>query len=286
MLVDILKAFLVFVLLNISADVIRNIYSRVENDNVWERLKGKWVLVMNASTPVGSSFCRHLAARGHSLVLTGPSSDGLRALKEALEPFHVQVVVYTVNYSVCTDYSFLDRHDIGLIVNKIGFQDARPSSFIDNDVDCFVDHNIRGPLALLKRVLEQMIRKNFGFVLSVGLRYTESPRPHYSLVTAAKAFFCTWTESMYYELKDHRINIEYMDTGGVALDSSKMTLFEPSADVLANNIFGSFGSSYFTVPYWPHFIEHLAVRYLPKFIVARFRKSKMGRFSEKIDGMY
>lgn len=285
MVFDIIQMILMYVVLNVNSDIIKYIYSCFNNDNVWHKLKDKWILVTNATTVIGVAFCNHLAARGCKLILTGTNNEALQKLKDSLEP-RVKVACFALDYSTQTDFSFVEKYDIGLVINKIGFFNPDPACFVDKDIDHFIDYNLRGPLFLIKSVLTGMIDKNLGYIINVGFRYTEKPRAYYSLITAVKAMFKVWSESMYYELKGSKINIEYMDTGNIVLNNESPSWLSPDPDTFVNSVLTTFGNSYFTVPYLPHFFEYLFIRFLPKFVVGRYRKAKIKQFSEKINNLY
>lgn len=285
MMHDLVQMLLIYVILSTCSDVIKYIYSWFNNEGVWHRLRGKWVLVTNATTVIGVAFCNHLAARGCKLVVTGMNGEALQRLKSSLET-RVEVVSFVLDYSAQVDFTFVDKYDIGLVINKIGFFDPDPGCFVDRDIDHFIDYNLRGPLLLMKSVLTTMIERNVGYIVNIGLCYTEKPRAYYTLITSTKAMFRAWSESMYYELKGSKINVEYMDTGSIVLNGRDAKLLSPDPDTFVHNVLTTFGNSYFTIPYPPHFAEYLFIRFLPEFVVARYRKARLRQFSKQINNLY
>ena len=206
-------------------------------------------------------------------------------LKKSLEA-RVKVDYYVLDYTAQQDLSFLEKYDIGLLINKIGFFDPNPALFIERDVDYFLDHNLRGPLILIKWVLRGMVDRNFGYIINIGFCHVEKPRPFYTLISSVKAMFKSWSANLYYELKGYKINIEYMDVGNIALNDEEPSWLNPDPDKFAASVFSIFGNSYYTVPHFSHFIEYLFIKFLPLFIVARYRKAKLARFSKKVRGLY
>ncbi|KAI5176549.1 17beta-estradiol 17-dehydrogenase / very-long-chain 3-oxoacyl-CoA reductase [Pancytospora epiphaga] len=284
---NILQTLVFIIFLRITPYTLKYLYSWVNNGDVWEKLKNKWVLVTNANTVVGSAICRNLAARGCRLILTGANTDSLVQLHDSLLNVTDRIVYFNVDYLSQSNYSFIDEYDIGLVVNKIGFYDAEPAAFTDSDLDLFIDFNVRGPLSLLKAVVSKMTQQNQGYVLTLSFRFGAKPRAYYSLITAVKAMFRTLSESMYYELKESNVVFEYMETGRVSLREEDATLISPTVDSVVDTAFDLFGSSYYTIPYLPHFCEYyFLLMFLPKFIVARYRRLNIKRFTKQIFKLY
>lgn len=276
---------LISLIIYIGPSLFKHVYSSLNNEIVWRKLRDKWVLVTNATTEVGVALCKNLASRGCSIIITGTNKMKLAALRKELET-HTRVVSYVIDYSTDKDFSYLDAYDIGLVINKLGFYEAEPSQFIDKDLDYFLDHNIRGPLILLKSVIDGFIGRNFGYVVNIGFHYSNKPRPFYTMNSSAKALLHSWSESMYYEVRGCRVNVEYMETGTIALGGMQVGWLAPSPDTFAKSVFSMFGNSYFTIPYFPHFLEFLVLSFIPKFIAARYRKCRLSSFVKKAENLY
>lgn len=288
MAISLWSAAVIFVLLCWLSLIFKYFYSCANNESAWLKIRDKWVVVTNATSEVGQAFCRAIARRGCKLILLGPNESKLEELKNSMEEV-VPVVTYRVDYFSTHDYSFLEEYDIGLLVNKIGFQVAEPNCFIDFGIDHLIDHCLRGPMNLIRVVLRQMASKKQGYILNIGFGFTEKPRAYYSMITAIKALFRSWSESMYYELKDEKVIVEYMDSGMIALKESGMVKpgwGKPTPDEFAESVFKTFGNSYFTVPHFSHFLYYLGMLLAPKFIVGRYRKGRTRSFSECIEALY
>lgn len=251
----------------------KHFYSISNNRNVWRSLRGKFALVTNATSDVGEALCQRLAEKGINLVITDTKEHKLTDLRTRLAR-KVKVVHHTVDFNDCTDFSFLEKYDIGLLINKIGFADSRPQYYIDQNIDSLIDSYMRGPFCMMKSVLTSMIEKHKGYVVNIGLAYSVKPRPHFSFMAAVRLAYRSWSESMYYEMMPFNVNVEYMDTGSICLQISNQegpSLLRPSPDVFARSVIDSLGSSYFTVPYFPHLLEYIVTSIIPKFFIARVR---------------
>lgn len=251
----------------------KHFYSISSNQKVWESLRDKFALVTNATSDVGEALCRRLTEKGMKLIITGPNERKLIDLKARLSR-KVKVVHYTIDFNDCSDFSFLEKYDIGLLINKIGFADSKPQYFIDQGIDSLVDSYIRGPFHMMRSVLTSMTEKHKGYIVSIGFAYSVKPRPHFSLVAAMRLAYRSWSESMYYEMMPFNVNVEYMDTGTIYSQSSSPdtpTLLRPSPDAFAKSVIESLGSSYFTIPYFPHLLEYIGISVIPEFVIARIR---------------
>lgn len=249
----------------------KHFYSILNNRKVWESLRGKFALVTNATSDIGKALCQGLTEKGVNLVMIDTNEHKLADLRTRLTR-KVKVVHYAVDIGDCTDFSFLEKYDIGLLINKIGFADSKPQYYIGQNVDSLIDSYVRGPFCMMKSVLTSMIEKHKGYVVNIGLAYSIKPRPHFSFMAAVRLAYRSWSESMYYEMMPFNVNVEYMDIGATCSQSSgRASLLRPSPDILARCIIDSLGSSYFTVPYFPHLLQYIITSMVPGFFIARVR---------------
>lgn len=266
-------------------DIIKYMYSYLNNDDIWKKINKKWIVVTNATSKIGMAFSRHLAKRGCNLIITGINEKALEELKKELDRT-ANVVYHKVDYSEETDYAFLKEYDIGLAINKIGFYNCKPMKFTENNMNTFMTLNVQIPLNFMKCMLEIFVKNDFGYIINIGFDYSEKPRPFFTLINSVKSMFRAMSKNLYYELKGSKVRVEYMECGSVSLKESGGSLFVPTASNLANSVFSMFGNSYFTVPYFPHFIEYLVLKFIPNFILARYRSHELLSFKKRIEGLF
>lgn len=176
-------------------------------------------LVTGASSGLGESFARQLAARGVQLVLVARDGDRLRALADEL-PVDVEVLV-----------ADLVRHDhlrevearlaaierpVDLLVNNAGSgaYGAVWELSADEQVH-LVDLNITALLRLTRAVLPQLLEREVGGVIQVGSIVAYQPDPYVATYGATKAFVRSFTEALHVELADTAVHTMLLSPGSV-----------------------------------------------------------------------
>lgn len=268
------------------SQLFKYVFSFCKNHLVWKRIKGKWILITHATSVIGVKFCEHLANRKFKLIITGPNEQLLSKLKDKLSS-KTEVVYYVSNYSSPNFTSFVNNYDIGLMINKIGFLDSEPCFFAEDNAEFILTQLHTGPLLLAKAVLKQMIERECGYIVNIGFTNTERPRPGYSLITAIKSSFRSWSECMYYELMGYNVNVEYMDTGLIDTEGCKpQKFFRPNPATFVKSVLKTFGNSYYTIPYLPHNFSNSLVFFFPNFLVARYRRNQIYKFSKDVSKLF
>lgn len=248
-------------------------FSLLNNFKVWESLQGKYVVVTYATSELGEAICARIVEKGMKLLLLGNNEQDLIHLRARLLK-KTKIIYHVVDFSIASDFSFLDKYDIGLIINLLIVPDPKPQYFINQKVASTIDSLLRGQFQMLKAVLALMAQKHKGYVLNVNFSFSLQPRPQTAFVSALMSFYKLWSESMYYEMMPSNVNVEFMDVGPVDSSNARFSLFNPSVETLSKCIVGTLGTAFFTIPYFPHLIEFSMIFTLPGFLVARYRSAK------------
>lgn len=252
--------------------ILFNIISRGNNPSVWRKLKGKHVVITGASGDIGEELCRGLVGKDVKLIMIGRKEEPLQRLKAELEPL-MPCEFFVVDYMADNDFAFLDEYDdIGLLINNAGTLMKGPSFYLEEDDDRIINVNIRATTKITRRVLRGMIENKFGYILNIGSVSSDVPFPYLSAYAASKSFLKTWTFSLYYELKDFNIEIEYIDLAYVATKMTKLKpifCLIPRKETIARNILSSFGSTVHVVPYLPHLFLVCLISYIPNYLLGR-----------------
>lgn len=251
------------------------LFSLLNNYKVWESLHGKFVVVINANTELGEPICHQVVEKGLKLIMIGDNENALIKLREKILK-KTKIIYYAIDLSSISDFSFLEKYDIGLLINLLTMEDQNPKYFINQKISRTVDFHIRSQYQILKTVLTQMTEKHKGFIVTVNLSYSIHPYPQRAFVSALTSSFKLWSESMYYEMMSSNINIEFMDIGPLTYshNASKANIFRPTPQIVAKYILKTLGASFFTIPYFPHMLEYIGLFIFPGFIVARQRHAK------------
>ena len=246
------------------------LYSRLSTRRTWKNLRNKWVLISDATSGLGTALSRELAARGHNLVIAGVNKASLTKLARELGA-RVRVTCLLLDSFSGAYHNVLESYNIGLFINVLPAPGTHPQAFVDSETEQFLETQVSEVFKLVKAVLHIFTRNNFGYILTVGSSFSNKPHAYFSMRHGLQGLFKHWTESMYYELKRSKINVEYMEVGETAGDEAEATYFVPSAARLSQSILNAFGSSYFMVPYFPHIMTYALLSLCPKGLVARYR---------------
>jgi 17beta-estradiol 17-dehydrogenase / very-long-chain 3-oxoacyl-CoA reductase len=252
-------------------------YSLSNNEKVWKSLSGKWVLITNVNSEFEEKLCLLLSRKNVKLLLLGPSDAKLQEIKSKFAN-KIEIVCHSLDLVHQKDFSFLEKYDIGLVINKICPYSTKSEYFIDQNIDYLVDSCIKAPMNLLKTIMNSMAEAHKGFVVNIGFGYSVKPSPKNSLISSIKAEYKSWTESMYYEMMPYNVNVEYMEIGTMCFSDdieNKPSVLRPSVHRTARSVINSLGSSYFTVPYYSHFLLYTLIFVTPKFLVGRLRNSNI-----------
>lgn len=252
-------------------------YSVTNNDRVWKSIVGKYVIVTNPDNEFEEALCMQLAKKDIKLILLGFNESKLLELKAKLCK-KVEVVTHLIGSTQQKDFSFLENYDIGLFINKVGPFTNNPKYFIDQNIDLVFESCFTSPMSLLKTVVTCMAERHKGYIVNIGFNYSIKPSPQFSIISSIKSAYRSWSESMYYEMMPYNVNVEYMEMGCICSNihpHEKPNIIRPSMNKAVESILGSLGSSYFTVPYFYHFLFYICVYITPRFIMGRIRSYKI-----------
>lgn len=253
--------------------IFKYIFSLSNNYKVWESLHGKFVVVTNATTTLGEALCSQLVEKGLKLIIIDDSEEKLISLKQRLMK-KTKILYYAIDFSLCSDFSFLKKYDIGLLINLIVLKNYKPQYFINQKIDSTIDLYMRSQFHMMKTVMTSMAEKHKGYILNINFGYSIQPKPLSAFISASIAGYKSWSESMYYEMMPSNVNVEFMDLGPYCQSElEKPTFFKPTPSKVAKYIASTLGSSYFTVPYYPHMIEYFFIFICPSSLVARYRSN-------------
>nr|WP_147917296.1 SDR family oxidoreductase [Ruania zhangjianzhongii] len=164
------------------------------------------VLITGASSGIGASFARSLAARGASLVLVARRRDRLEELAAELRADHdVAVLAVSVDLAspaaVATILDALRTAHVSVtaLINNAGFgtfgefgseEPARLAQEIAVDVSA--------PVQLSHAFLPEIVTRH-GFLINVASMAAYTPTPRMAVYGASKAFVLSFTESLWAE---------------------------------------------------------------------------------------
>jgi uncharacterized protein len=197
-------------------------------------------LITGASSGIGLSFARALAARGSHLVLVARRADRLRALADELTASY-GVKCQAISFDLSQEHAgraLLDRveGDVDLIVNNAGFAVQGP--FVEADAEAFAGVlavDIRAVVDICRAFLPGMITRGRGAIINVSSTTAFQPVPTLAVYAAAKAFVNSFSQALWQETRQTGVKVFALAPG-----PTRTEFFDVIGDQAS--VFGSFQS--------------------------------------------
>lgn len=175
----------------------------------------KTALITGASSGIGETFARELAARNTNLILVARSQDKLEKLAAELNSTHginTEVIVRDLTEPAAGQAIFdaVTAKDltVDLLINNAGFGDY--GAFSDRPLSkqmAMVQLNIAAVVELTGLFLPSMQQRQNGAIINVSSIAGFQPIPHMSVYAATKAFVLNFSEALWSENKDKGVRI-------------------------------------------------------------------------------
>ena len=180
------------------------------------RRYGPRALVAGGANGIGAAYCRQIAATGIDLVILDRDEPALRALADELRstPGAVDVVTAVVDLGQPADklVAEVDRVvadlEIGLLVANAAWSPV--GAFLDTDINALltaVDINCRAPMVLAHLLGRRMVARGRGGIVIMSSLAAETGAANVALYSATKAFDLVLAEGLWYELRDHGVDV-------------------------------------------------------------------------------
>jgi short-subunit dehydrogenase len=176
----------------------------------------KWALVTGASSGIGESFTRLLAAKGFNIALVARDEVRLHERATALrEKYGVQTFVLPADLATaqgCASVEeYLNEFDIEVLINNAGFgiNKAFTVSNLTAEQD-LLDVLVRTPMRLMHVILPKMKARNSGTIINVSSIASFIAGGTYS---ASKSYLTVLSESLHTELLGTDIKISALCPG-------------------------------------------------------------------------
>ena len=178
----------------------------------------KTALITGASSGIGETFARELAAKKNDLVLVARSQDKLETLAIELSTEYgikTEVISQDLTESAAGKKVFDAVQAKGLVVdlliNNAGFGDY--GAFSDRPLEkqiAMVQLNITAVVELTGLFLPQMQQTGEGAIINVSSIAGFQPIPYMSVYAATKAFILNYTEALWAENKEKDNNVRIL----------------------------------------------------------------------------
>ncbi len=178
-------------------------------------------LVTGASSGIGVSFARQLAAQGRSLILVARRKERLEKLADELRKAHgVSVTVLAADLSVpdaavkLLDAVKAEGLAVDLLINNAGY--GMQGRFLDMEmaeVEQMFRLNALSLTHLTQLFAREMVARGHGYILNVASAAAFLPSPFVSAYAASKAYVLGFSEAFSFELRGTGVSLTTLYPG-------------------------------------------------------------------------
>lgn len=201
----------------------------------------KMALITGATSGLGFSYAKFLAAQGYNLIITGRREQMIRANADALQnQYHVEVEVITGDLSALEEIEKLiaqvQNRQIDILINNAGF--GLKPTFSDTsaeDIAKMLYLQVWCVTKLTHTVLQGMIERNCGTIINISSDGAFAVMPHNVLYSSTKLYILNFTEGLRIELANTNIAVQvvcpgfidshFHESAGMHMDKSKTGFF-------------------------------------------------------------
>lgn len=165
-------------------------------------------LITGASSGIGRDIARYLSELGYDLIIVARRREKLEELKEELKT-NVEIVCLDVSKEENCYKIFEEYKDIDILVNNAGFGlfGHFDTTELDKELN-MIDTNIVAVHILTKLYLQEMKRKNNGYILNMASIAGFMPGPLMATYYATKNYVIALTRAIQKELKKEKSNVK------------------------------------------------------------------------------
>lgn len=165
-------------------------------------------LITGASSGIGRDIARYLSELGYDLIIVARRREKLEELKEELKT-NVEIVCLDVSKKENCYKIFEEYKDIDILVNNAGFGlfGHFDTTELDKELN-MIDTNIVAVHILTKLYLQEMKRKNNGYILNMASIAGFMSGPLMATYYATKNYVVALTRAIQKELKKEKSNVK------------------------------------------------------------------------------
>lgn len=168
-------------------------------------------LITGASSGIGRDISRELAKRGYDLILVARNIDKLNEVKSSIQNVNVEIIQMDLSiYENCKKlYTQVEKEEIDILINNAGF--GVFGKFDETDLDKeiqLINTNIMAVHALTKLFLQDMKKRDKGYILNVASIAGFMPGPLMAAYYSSKSYVVKLSESIREELKKDKSNVK------------------------------------------------------------------------------
>lgn len=191
----------------------------------------QWALVTGASSGFGADFARELGGLGYNLVLTARRQDRLEQVgDEIIDRFGVSAKIIPMDLSKPDAPQHLYEQIksegilIDVLINNAGF--GIYGEFIDIEWARqfeMLQVNMMALTCLTKLFLQDMVARDFGYILNVSSISAYQPSPLFATYGGSKSYVLNFSEALNYELRHSNVHCTAISPGPVVTEFQQVS---------------------------------------------------------------
>lgn len=166
-------------------------------------------LVTGASSGIGRDIAIYLSKLGYDIVAVARDGTKLEKLKEEIQTKLEIIAIDLDEPEACKElYKTVKFKNIDVLVNNAGFGDFGEFTTTDLEKEIsMINTNITAVHILTKLFLQDMVKKDKGYILNVASIAGFMPGPLMATYYSTKAYTLRLTQAIYAELKKKKSNV-------------------------------------------------------------------------------
>ena len=163
-------------------------------------------LITGASSGLGKEMAKILSEQEIELVLVAREQQKLEEVQKELK---TKIICMDLSLAENCVELYKQVGDIDILINNAGFGTC--GEFIETDLITelnMINTNVCAVHTLTKLFLQDMCKKNSGYILNVASIAGFMPGPHMATYHATKAYVLKLTQSIYEELRKRNSNVK------------------------------------------------------------------------------
>lgn len=236
-----------------------------------------------ASDGIGKQYALQLAQAGYNIILVSRSTSKLAAVAGEIESesskkgSSVQTKTFSMDFTANDDADYeklkrlIQNLDISILINNVGLSHDIPTPFSltpDDEMENIITVNCMGTLRVTKLVVQGMMERKRGLILTMGSFGGLFPTPLLATYSGSKAFLQHWSTSLSSELRPYGIRVEFVLSYLVTSAMSKIrrpSLMIPNPKTFVRAALSHIGRrggvshGNTSVPYWSHALMAWAI---------------------------
>ena len=165
-------------------------------------------LITGASSGLGKDMALYLGKKGYDLIIVGRNKDRLQEVKDNVKT-NVEIIQMDISKEENCIELYSRAKDADIVINNAGF--GTFGNFIETDLEeeiNMIKTNITAVHILTKLYMQEMVKKDRGYILNVSSIAGFLPGPLMATYYSTKAYVLRLTQGLQEELTKQKSNVK------------------------------------------------------------------------------